>query len=533
MRFNSYFFSFLWLFVFFAANPSSGLRGAEPTYWQDVRPILRKSCTVCHNTRQLKEPDISGGLTLDSYEAVLKWKEKNRPLVHPRKSATSLLYQVVVTSDTEKRMPLGAKPLPDETIAILKRWIDAGAIEGTKPDSAIVTPPAPRVLRTRKLDVTLTTPSALAVSLKVGPLSPVVALAFHPTRPWLATGAYGRITIWDIQTGQAIRTLSAVLGSVNDLRFSPDGKLLLVAGGQPSAKGDLRLFTVPNWKLRGVLAGHDDVVASSAFRPDGEKIASASYDRTVRIWDVGSGKSERVLTMHSDFVTSVAWSPDGKHLASASKDRSVRLVESATGTSKLTFSDRNEDVLTVAFSPDGKSLVSSGLEPGITWWNSETAARVRSLTGHRIAVHELAFSRDGKLLASAGADGTVKLWNGTTGALVRNLSPGSLVYSTVLSADGKLVASGSFDGLVRLFDTSTGQLRATLLSIPPAGERSGWLTITPVGYTIGSDDLLALGRWSQSGKALPAEATLKTLRSPENVAKALRGETVPAPAPGK
>src|SRR5262245_31818447 len=93
-------------FVYFVV-PSSFARGAELTYWQDVRAILRKSCTVCHNARQVKETEISGGLTLDTYESVLKWKEKNRPLVHPGKSATSLLYQVVVTTDGEKRMPLG------------------------------------------------------------------------------------------------------------------------------------------------------------------------------------------------------------------------------------------------------------------------------------------------------------------------------------------------------------------------------------------------------------------------------------------
>jgi WD40 repeat protein len=534
---------FLCLFVFFVAIASSSARGAEPTYWRDVRPILRKSCTVCHNQRQLAETEISGGLTLDSYEAVLRWKEKNRPLVHPGKSATSLLYQVVVTTDGDKRMPLGAKPLPEETIAVLKRWIDSGAKEGTKPDSAtIAPPPSTTVVRRRKLDVTLpttTTPDtsaflgaprgALTLSLKVGPLSPVVALAYHPTQPWLAAGAYGRVTVWDTKTGKPIRVLTSVLGAVNDLRFSPDGKLLAVAGGQPSAKGDLRLITVADWKLKSVLAGHDDVVASVSFRPDGAKIASASYDRTVRVWDVVSGKSERVLTMHSDFVTGVAYSPDGKSLASASKDRSVRLVEADTGAGKLTFSDRNEDVLAVAFTADGKAVVSTGLEPNLSWWNAATGERLRTVGGHRGSVHELALSKDGKLLASAGADGTVKLWNGSTGAMVRSIAAGSLMYSAALNPDAKVVAAGGFDGLVRLFDTSTGQPRGTLLSLP-SGE---WLAMTPAGYAAGSDELLSQARWTIAGKPLPADAVWKSLRSPDNVVKALRGESVPAPAFGK
>jgi WD40 repeat protein len=373
----------------------------------------------------------------------------------------------------------------------------------------------------------------LALTLQVGPLSPVVALAFHPTEPWLAAGAYGRVTVWDTRAGRPIKVLTAVLGAVNDLRFSPDGKLLAAAGGQPSAKGDLRLFTTADWKLRAVLPGHEDVVACAAFRPDGARLASASYDRTVRVWDVASGKAERVLTMHSDFVTGVAWSPDGKLLASGSKDRSVRLVEADTGAGRFTFSDRNEDVLAVAYSPDGKAVVSAGLEPGLSWWNPATGERLHSVGGHRGAVHELAFSRDGKLLASAGGDGTVKLWDGSTGAPTRSIATGSLVYSVALSPDAKLVAAGGFDGLVRLFEAGTGRQRAALLSLPPTGERGDWLALSPAGYAAGSDELLALGRWSMAGRGLPAEAVWKALRRPDELVRALRGEAVAAPAFGK
>src|SRR6476620_1738677 len=97
---------------------------ADPTYWQDVRPILRKHCTVCHNARSARDSELSGGLTLDSYAAVLSWKEKKVTLVKPGKSADSPLYKIVTTDDEDKRMPLGGKRLPDETLALLKRWID-------------------------------------------------------------------------------------------------------------------------------------------------------------------------------------------------------------------------------------------------------------------------------------------------------------------------------------------------------------------------------------------------------------------------
>jgi WD40 repeat protein len=502
--------------------------------------VLRRYCTVCHSQRNLAEVDISGGLALDNYDAVVKNK---KPLLLPGKSKDSLMMQLVLTDNPEKRMPLGVNPLPPEAITVLRTWIDSGAKEGTKPaddsGTTIVTTPS---ARTRKLDVTLTTtavpppmalgpgaPAVLKVSMKVGPLSPVAAVVFSPDGKLLATGTHGRVAIWDLQTVKPVKVLTNVLGAVNDLRFSPDGKLLAVGGGQPSAKGDLRLYRVSDWKLLGTLSGHTDVVSGIAFSPDGKLLVSASFDKTVRIWDVNTRQTLQTFTGHSDFVYAAAFiGPKGDIVASVSKDRSMKLFETATGKPKLTSSDRDQDAIALAVHPDGKTAVVSGLEPGLSWWNTQTGERLRTQAGHGVAVYELCFSRDGSVVASAGGDGTVRLWNGSSGAPLRTATVGSLCYAVALSPDAKVVATGSFDGLVRLFETTTGRPLLTLVSLAPEKDATDWLALTPEGYAASSPNLATWATWRMGTAEVKSDAVWKALTKPDMLAKAARGETVPA-----
>ncbi len=497
---------------------------AEPTYWQDIRPVLRKHCTVCHNARNAGDPDLSGGLALDSYEAVRKGGKT--AVVKPGHGAESLLVTILRHPKKDRRMPRDADPLPDDTVALLKAWIDAGAKEGVRPPEADATaglnPAARRPVR--HLDVLLPTKLKLQFALPVGPLAPVAAVAYSPDGALLAVGSYGRVSLWDTREAKPLRASTHVLGAVNDLKFSPDGTILAVAGGQPSARGDLRLFDPKTGQLLANLGGHSDVVACVAFTADGKTLASASFDKTVRLWDVPARQLKHTLTGHSDFVYSVAFSPKGDWLVSASKDRTVRLTDAATGASKLTFSGMESDVLAVAVSANGAQVVSSGYEPGLFWWNSKTGERTRKQIGHDVAVHELCFDKAGKLLASAGGDKTVRLWNGADGTPLRSLPAGSMVYAVALRPDGTQLAAGCFDGLVRVFDAASARQLLTIAHLPAEGDAVEWLALTPEGYIAGSESTLSRGRWLGA-----AASPWSALKQPAQVARAWRGEKIADP----
>jgi hypothetical protein len=515
---------------------------ADPTYWQEIRPVLRKHCTVCHSAKNLREVDVSGGLALDTFEAATKLPKK--PVILAGKSHDSPLVQLLRAKDEARRMPKGTEPLSDETVALLARWIDTGAMEGKRPDDVPVTPIATRPRRL--LDVALATqatpprgllsaanPAPLNLVLKAGPLAPVTAVRFSPDGKHLAVGSYGHVAIWDLAAGKPAKVLTNVLGAVNDLRFSPDGGLLVVAGGQPSSKGDLRLYDGKSFELLATLPGHDDTVFSVAFSKDGAKLASASFDKTVRVWDVKSRQKLFTFTDHSDFVYAVAFSPDGTWLVSCSKDRSVKVFDLATGKSRFTFSGMNEDVMAVAVTGDGKQVISSGYEANLFFWDAAAGTRIRSQNAHGIAVHELTLSENGKLLASAGADNTIRLWDGAAGTAVRTLTAGTVTYAVAFSQDGKLLASGGFDGLVRLWDPATGKQLATLVAYVAAEDKPAWVAYAPEGYFAADGGTLADARWTMAGQPVDAGQVARTLSRADLVLKALKGEAVPAAVFGK
>src|SRR5262245_19042772 len=373
---------------------SSSSFAADPTYWADVRPILRKHCTVCHSERKVADVELSAGLALDKPENIRKGSQNGKvPVLAPGKPDDSLIVKLLTEKDKKRAMPLDADPLPEADIATIRKWVAAGAPEGSKPkEDAEATPGlTPGARRVKKLDVTFATkaalpkaanlPGPLELTLPIGPLPPVAAVAFSPDGKMLATGVYGRVPVWDLRTAKPVKVLTNVLGAVNDLKFSPNGKLLAVAGGQPSTRGDLRLFDTTEWKLLHSLGGHLDTVSCVAFSPDGTKLASASFDKTVRLWNVAEAKLIHSYTGHLDFVYAVAFGPDGSWYVTASKDRTGRVIDTATGKGLFTLSGSDQEVLAVATNPTSGQVMAAGLDPQVSWYDPKTGERARRAGG--------------------------------------------------------------------------------------------------------------------------------------------------------
>jgi WD40 repeat protein/uncharacterized caspase-like protein len=265
--------------------------------------------------------------------------------------------------------------------------------------------------------------------------------------------------------------------------------------------------------MRLKFQGHNGVVNCLAYNPTGTRLASASGDKSVKIWDVTTGRELHTLTGHTGEVFCVAYSPDGTRLASGSADQSVRLWDAETGKEIATLQPRFGPVKSLAFDPKRPRLAVAGgpaqeqarpIQPGVIQiWDTTTAKLIRGLTGHTSQVCSVAYSPDGTRLASASPGGSepvgmpgmartdikdpeAKVWNADTGQeLLTFRGHKNAIKSVAFSPDGQRIASASGNEAIKVWEATTGK---ELVTIP----YPGYINTTNVAFS-GDGTRLAAG----------------------------------------
>ncbi len=212
------------------------------------------------------------------------------------------------------------------------------------------------------------------------------------------------------------------------------------------------------------LRGHEKGVVSIAISPDSTRIASGSYDNTIKIWDAASGDEVATLHGHEASLRCVAFSPDATRVASGAQDKLIKLWDAASGEEIATLSGHEDNVMSVAFSRDGMQLASGSSDNTIKLWDVASGDEIATLHGHEKTVRSIVFSPDGTQMASGSIDTTIKLWDAETGDVIATL-PGheDYVYSVAFSPNGMRLASGSRDHTIRIWDVASGAEVETLL----------------------------------------------------------------------
>ena len=384
-------------------------------------------------------------------------------------------------------------------------------------------------------------------------------VAFDPSgRHVFAHVAGDQFGVFDTRSAKRLYTFDSSVGAVERASFSPDGERLLVV----TAAGAVVVYdSLSGQRMKSVqLSKSWQAVSSAAFSPDGHRIAAAVHD-SIEVIDANSGAPINTFLGHTGAVTDVSWSPDGESIASASADRTVRVwdlragdflfhatprwgtsvriasdpdtkqellrvdatgelfctnsrtgrdVESCRHTTwqehrnekahlvasllddrhdhsryvELRSSDRTAfglladepraivirhrdgDVTSLALHPDGTSIVTGGSSGVLRLWDTQTGSpgvfpggEPFEIRAHSGSVRSVRFHPSGQEITSAGNDQTVSIWDARTGALKRTLrGHHAEVQKVVYTPDGTLLISFSSDGITRRWLSQTGEL---------------------------------------------------------------------------
>lgn len=231
--------------------------------------------------------------------------------------------------------------------------------------------------------------------------------------------------------------------------FSADGNTLATA----SLDNTVRLWDPATGDLRATLRGHGDGVAFVGYTADGERLVTASLDRSLKLWSRDGASLLATLSGHQDYLACANVSPVGSLLASGGFDKTVRLWDATSGSAVATLTGHEDTVQCLSFSSDGRSLYSGGDDGTIRVWDTQTKKHLGTLTGHIGSVEGLACSRDG-LLASVGVDATLRLW-AADGTAVATLDSKALRLRCVAFApDGQWLLTGGTPGILESWDVA-------------------------------------------------------------------------------
>lgn len=298
----------------------------------------------------------------------------------------------------------------------------------------------------------------------------VWSLDFSPDSQLLASGCdddNDTLKLWDVHTGQHLRTLMVPDSRVRAVGWQPQQTLIASSG----VDGAVRLWDPETGGCVHTLEGHRNKSSALAWCPQPDKghiLATGSADQTIKIWDTATGDCLRTLDV-GEGVFAIAWHPHRPLLANGTKNGDVQIWDSDTGKLLHSLQGHQKCIWSVAWNRDGSLLASGGDDRSIRLWDTNTRQCLRILQGHQNIVRAVRWQPSQsqedtfEMLASGSFDQTVRLWNPRADASLKVLQG----YRNDLQAlawhpQDALVASGGHDCQVRLWDMHTGQCLTTL-----------------------------------------------------------------------
>jgi WD40 repeat protein len=287
----------------------------------------------------------------------------------------------------------------------------------------------------------------------------VTSISFHPKNTTIATASEGekKIILWSkVGKDWDVKTLSGHANTVNYLTFSPNGQILASA----SADGTVKFWNSAKGTYINELGNKKQSVQHVSFSLDGKIIATTDKKNLLQLWSFNNLKEE--IKLPNQIKGSVSkFIPHSNMIATAvdynrkSKQYySIKLWNVTDGKEIKEMNEHEGSIYAISVSPDGKFIASASGDKTIKIWDVNKEKAIKTLYNHKGEVRDVSFSPDGKILASSSADNTIKLWdtqNYNEIATLRGHSAPVYSISFNVSDDGQFLASGGNDKTVLLW----------------------------------------------------------------------------------
>lgn len=437
--------------------------GRAVSYHQDVRPILEKRCSGCH------QPAIrSGKLSLSTYAAVKSGGIAGAGFVSG-KPADSPLYKTI--SGKSPSMPKGGPPLSSKEVDTIRLWIEQGGRDDT---------PQPKDPISQATPPVYTRPPV------------VTAMTYSPDGELLAISGYREILLRKADGSATVARLVGRSQRIEGLAFSPDGKYLAAVGGNTCRFGELQIWDVAARKqIKSQEIGFD-VLYGVSFSPDGKLVAFGSAEKSAYLYSVPECQQLLKFDNHSDWVFGTTFSRDGKNMVTTSRDRAIKLVEIATKNfvDDINYQVYNGGYNAIARNPMSDEVAVGGDEGIIRYYsiykkqartmNREDYNLLRTYEKMPPPIYALAFSPDGAILAAGSRTGDLWLFKtGETTPYAKIKAQEGSIHTLAWHPKGGQLAVSGFDGSVRLYEMPAGKELSKFTPVPlaqqltKAGEGSG------------------------------------------------------------
>ncbi|MBI1346219.1 hypothetical protein GC163_08000 [bacterium] len=435
------------------------------TYEQHILPIFREKCGTCHNAN-----DKNGDLALDNYGAAIQGGASGEVIKTDGDADGSKLYQVVAHL-AEPKMPPEQPKLPDAQLALIKKWIEQGALQNSGSVAKIKKSAVTRV------EVSMDRPSGpppLPEQLSLDPLlvssraNGVTALAVNPWSPLAAVSGHKQILLYNTATQELAGVLPFPEGQPYVLKFSRNGAILMAGGGRGAHSGKVILFDVRTGNRVAELGDEYDAVLAADLSPDQTMVALGGPKKIIRCYSVATGELLFELKKHTDWVTALEFSPDGVLLTTGDRSNGLFVWEAGTGREFYALNGHTGVITDISWAPDSNTVATASEDGTVRLWEMQNGNQVKNWGAHGGGTTAVEFSRDARIVTT-GRDQRGKLWD-AAGNAVRTFEPGlsDLGTAAVLCVETDRVLVGDLTGMVLIYSAKDGARLGELSTNPPA-----------------------------------------------------------------